>query len=70
VAKIPNVIPKPAPSLEVLEFNPMGTVIAIRPYCHNNHYWQVYFDTNKAISEVGAEAGYATPGTLHAVRNV
>jgi len=26
-------------------------VLAVRPYCHNNHYWQVYFDTNKIIRE-------------------
>ena len=27
----------------------VGTVIAVRPYCHTDHYWQVYFDTNEAI---------------------
>ena len=34
VAKIPNVLSNPAPSVEVLEFNPMGTVIAVRPFGH------------------------------------
>jgi small conductance mechanosensitive channel len=70
VSKIPNVMSKPAPSIEILEFNPMGTVIAVRPFCHNSHYWQVYFDTNRAISEVGADAGYAVPETRHALRNL
>jgi small conductance mechanosensitive channel len=70
VAKIPNVIPKPAPSVEILEFNPLGTVIAVRPFCHNDHYWQVYFDTNRVINDVGAQAGYAPPETRHALRNL
>jgi small conductance mechanosensitive channel len=69
IAKIPNVMAEPAPVLEILTFNPMGTVIAVRPFCHNNHYWQVYFDTNQAIAEVGAEAGYQAPETRHLVRN-
>jgi small conductance mechanosensitive channel len=69
VAKIPNVLADPAPSVEILTFNPMGTVIAVRPFCHTDHYWQVYFDTNKAIADVGAEANYPAPETRHVVRN-
>jgi small conductance mechanosensitive channel len=70
VARIPNVMAQPAPSVEILEFNPMGAVIAVRPYCHNSHYWQVYFDTNKAISDVCGEAGYPVPETRHGLRTV
>jgi small conductance mechanosensitive channel len=70
VAKIPNVMAQPAPSVQILEFNPMGAAIAVRPYCHNSHYWQVYFDTNKAISDVCGEAGYAIPETRYALRNL
>ncbi len=70
VAKVPNIVASPAPSVEVLEFNPMGTVIAVRPFCHNSHYWQVYFDTNKAIVDVCSEASYAVPETRHALRQV
>jgi small conductance mechanosensitive channel len=70
VAKVPNVLASPAPSVEVLDFNPMGTVIAVRPFCHNSHYWQVYFDTNKAIVDVCGEAGYAVPETRHALRQI
>jgi small conductance mechanosensitive channel len=33
----------------------------VRPFCHNSHYWQVYFDTNKAIQETCASAGYPVP---------
>ena len=69
VTKIPNVLADPAPSVEILTFNPMGTVIAVRPFCHTDHYWQVYFDTNTAIADVGAEAGYPAPETRHLLRN-
>jgi small conductance mechanosensitive channel len=70
VAKIPNVLAVPAPSIEILTFNEFGTVIAVRPYCHNNDYWQVFFDTNKAIVDVGGQAGYATPERRLAMRSI
>lgn len=69
VAQIPNVLASPAPDVEILTFNPMGTVIAVRPFCHNDHYWQVYFDTNKAIAAVGADAHFPIPETRYVVRN-
>lgn len=59
--RIPNVVAEPAPDVEILTFTPLGPVLAVRPYCHNDHYWQVYFDTNRAIREVGGEAGYPAP---------
>ena len=36
----------------------VGPVLAVRPYTHTDHYWQVYFDANKAIVAVGGEAPY------------
>jgi small conductance mechanosensitive channel len=61
VCEIPNVVSDPAPDIEILEFNLAGTVLAVRPYCNNKHYWQVYFDTNKVISQTGSEAGFSVP---------
>jgi small conductance mechanosensitive channel len=61
VAKIPNVVESPAPEVNLLDINLMGTVIAVRPYCHTDHYWQVYFDTNEAIVRVAQEAGWPAP---------
>jgi small conductance mechanosensitive channel len=66
--KIPN-ITQPA-SVAINTFNERGAVLAVHTFCHNNHYWQVYFDTNQAIVEVGAEAGYGVPEQRIAVRNV
>jgi small conductance mechanosensitive channel len=68
LAKIPNVLKTPAPQVEILDFNAMGTVLAVRPFCHNNHYWDVYFATNDAIARVGSKAGYPAPETRHFVR--
>jgi small conductance mechanosensitive channel len=61
LGKIPNVVASPAPDVEVIDFTPMGPVLAVRPYCHTNHYWQVYFDTNKAIRDTCGAAGYPVP---------
>jgi small conductance mechanosensitive channel len=61
LAAIPNVVAEPAPDVEIIDFNAMGTVLAVRPYCHTDHYWQVTFDTNKLIAATFGEAGYAAP---------
>ena len=69
-AQIPNVMTSPAPDVEILEFNPHGPVLAVRPYCHTDHYWQVYFDTNKLIRDSFGEAGYPVPMQGVMVQNV
>ena len=69
LVKIPNVIPQPAPDVEILQFNLAGPILAVRPYCHNDHYWQVYFDTNRLIRESFGEAGFAVPEQHLVVRN-
>ena len=69
LAKIPNVLPQPAPDVEILQFNLAGPVLTVRPYCDNDHYWQVYFDTNGLIRESFGEAGFAVPEQHLVVRN-
>jgi small conductance mechanosensitive channel len=61
ISQIPNVLQSPAPDVEILTFNLAGPVLAVRPYCSNDNYWQVYFDTNKAIRETFGQAGYPVP---------
>jgi small conductance mechanosensitive channel len=61
LSAIPNVVADPAPVVEILDFNAMGTVLAVRPFCHTDHYWQVYFDTNKLIAATFGSAGYPAP---------
>ena len=63
LAKIPNVNGTPSPDVEVVEFTAMGPVLAVRPYTHTEHYWQVYFDTNRAIIDAFGSGGYPVPET-------
>ena len=64
--KIPNILDTPRPDVEILQFNPLGPVLAVRPCCNNQHYWQVYFDTNRAHRRPAGERAL-TPATLGAV---
>jgi len=68
LATIPNVMTQPAPDVEILTFNLAGPVLAVRPYCNNKDYWQVYFDTNRLIKESFTAAGFAVPEQHYMVR--
>jgi len=68
VARIPNVATEPAPEVSLLEMTLVGPVIAVRPYAHTDHYWQVYFDTNEAIVREGRAAGWPAPTPSQIVR--
>jgi len=61
IATIPNVLHEPKVDVEILDFTLVGPVLAVRPYCHNDNYWQVYFDTNRMIREALGEAGFPAP---------
>jgi small conductance mechanosensitive channel len=70
LGKIPNVLADPKPVVDILNFNEYGTLLAVRPFCSNEDYWQVYFDTNKALVEVGSEGGYKTPAQRMATKSI
>ena len=70
VAAIPNVVSAPAPDVEILQFTPEGPLLCVRPYTHTDHYWQVYFDTHKAVVSTFGAAGYPVPETPVAHRTV
>jgi small conductance mechanosensitive channel len=61
LAEVPNVRAIPAPEVTILTFNPFGPVLAVRPYCHNDYYWQVYFDGNQTIREVLGDSAFPGP---------
>jgi small conductance mechanosensitive channel len=65
--RIPNVLATPAPDVDVLQFTPAGPVLCVRPYCSNDHYWQVYFDANRMIREAFGDAGFPAPVPAYAV---
>ncbi len=58
VSKVANVSPTQPVDVEILEFNEFGPKLAVRPYCHTEHYWQVYFDTNMTIADSLGAAGF------------
>jgi small conductance mechanosensitive channel len=63
VARIPNVMTNPAPVIDLLEFTAEGPKLCVRPYYNNEHYWQVYFDTNRAVAGTFGAAAYPVPAT-------
>ena len=69
LSKIPNVVSEPPPDVEILQFTPMGPVLAVRPYANNQHYWQVYVDTNRLIRNTFGEAGFPAPGQFVFLKN-
>ena len=68
LAQVPNVMAEPAPDVEIMTFNLSGPVLALRPYCSNEHYWQVYFETNRLIRDTFVHAGFPVPEQHYAVR--
>lgn len=70
LTRIPNVKTEPKPDVEILQFTPLGPVLAVRPYCDNQDYWQVFFDTNRVIRETFGEAGFPAPEQNVLVRTI
>jgi small conductance mechanosensitive channel len=68
--RIPHVLREPSPDVDLLQFTPAGPVLCVRPYCANEHYWQVYFDTNRLIRETFGEAGYPAAMPAYSVSGV
>ncbi|MFM8525261.1 MAG: mechanosensitive ion channel family protein, partial [Cyanobacteriota bacterium] len=58
---VPNQHPGLPADLEILSLNERGPRLAVRPYTHTDHYWQVYFDSNRVIAETLSGHGFPTP---------
>ena len=61
LAQVPNQTNGMAPDVEILEFSERGPKLAVRLYTHTDHYWQVYFDTNRTIAEVLTTNAFPVP---------
>lgn len=68
LTKIRNVLVDPVPCVEIVTFNLAGPVLAVRPFCNNKDYWQVYFDTNMLIKDTFTTAGFSVPEEHYMVR--
>jgi small conductance mechanosensitive channel len=64
-----NVCTSPAPDVSILQFTVAGPVLVVRPYCHNDAYWRVYFDTNKLIRESLTGPSPSVPSDVLMVRS-
>ena len=69
IKAVPNQYPGKAADVEVLEFSERGPRLAVRPYTHTDHYWQVYFDTNRMIVDVLGRNGFPVPRIPVAMAN-
>lgn len=65
LAKVPNVLAEPAPEVRILSFNEEEYILAIRPYTHNDHYWQVHFDVTEALEGVLCSLGMPAADHAH-----
>jgi small conductance mechanosensitive channel len=63
VSRIPNVLPAPAPNVSIVEFNALGTLLAVRLLAATPNFGQVNNDTNSAIAETARAAGWPAPAT-------
>ena len=70
VAQIPNVLQNPEPEVAILKFSDSGPVLAVRPCCSNANYWQVYFDTNKAIRDVLGASPFPAPMPAYMIKQM
>jgi small conductance mechanosensitive channel len=70
VSRVANLSAEHPLEVHLLDMNLLGPVIAVRPYTHNDHYWQVYFDTNEAIVQVCKAAGWPAPTPTQITRVV
>ena len=61
LSAIPNQTTGMAADVEILEFSERGPKLAVRLYTHTDHYWQVYFDSNRTIAEVLSAHGFPVP---------
>jgi small conductance mechanosensitive channel len=64
---LPHVTAEVAPVVEILQFNPMGPVLCVRPFTHTDTYWDVYFATNALIKDTFGQAGFPPPQTHYHV---
>ena len=61
VRAVPNQYPGKEADVELLTFTERGPRLAVRPYTHTSHYWQVYFDTNRVIADTLSANGFPVP---------
>lgn len=49
MAEVQNILPEPKPEIGISHFDSHTVQLTVRPYTRPDHFWQVSFDTHKAI---------------------
>jgi small conductance mechanosensitive channel len=62
ITRVKDVRIAPPPEIEIKQFAVEGPIIAVRAYCHNNHYTRVYFDINNMIAHEIGQVAYTVTG--------
>ena len=57
----PRILEDPAPNVAVKEMADSAVVFVVRPWVKTKDYWDVFFDTQKAIKEAYDAAGISIP---------
>lgn len=61
ISALPNVLPSPAPSVGVAEFNVYGTKLSVQVHSSNTHFASVSGAVNRAIYDVSVQARWPVP---------
>ncbi len=49
--QIPEILPEPAPDIEVVEMGDSAVNLVVRPWCNTADYWTVFFKTHQQVKE-------------------
>lgn len=61
ISSLSNVLKSPSPEVNVLKVADGMVTLAIRPYCVQEHYWDVFFGSQEAVKKAFDANGIAGP---------
>jgi small conductance mechanosensitive channel len=65
-----SVLQDPAPFVGVSKMDDSSVNLAVRPWCHGDDYWTVFFDITQAVKEAFDAAGITIPFPQHDVHMI
>ena len=68
--KNPKVLQNPEPSVTVNKINQDGVELAVRPWCHPDEYWDVYFGVYEEGRNALMAAGIKGPQHQIQLQNI
>ncbi len=70
LTSIEHVLAEPQPTIEILESNALGTMLALRVFCPTSKHAQIVFELQRRIARMRAEQKWPVPETRTAVRQI